>query len=895
MKPLKLIMSAFGPYKEKVTIDFTKIGESGIFLITGDTGSGKTTIFDGISFALFGESSGSHREISTLRSKFANPDTETFVELLFSHKGKEYTIIRTPNYLALKKRGEGYTTKPSDVTLKYDDEVITGINTVNDKVTNILGINSKQFKQISMLAQGEFLKILFANSDERKLIFRKIFDTELFDLITNKLYEKYKSSKEELENLKTEFITNTKNIVLSDNNIEIDKTKLTEDSITNIINILEEELTNNENKLKTIDESLNKKDNQYKKLESNIKKIEENNNRLIEYNNLLEEEKILKEKENDIKEKDMIIKKNIEILRIVKPIEINIEKYNKDIDNLELKLKNINILLETAKIDLKQIEDKELKLKELKITISNYEELKKYEESMTETLNTIEEVILHYNNKEKEVKQYDNEYKEYRLLDSKYKEEDDRYFRNQAGLIASKLEENIPCPVCGSKEHPEIAKLENNVLTKEQLDLQKENLEEKSKVIEQIKQNIASLNSKIEILNKKILCEEQEQVYELKEKTINRYNKLKFTMSEIIKEFNNIYNYIVNRNMDISDFKLIDFINEFNKSTNKLKEEYESNKKIYHEFFNTQQELKEKLYKENELLKEKIKKLDYKSLDDYKNNVLTQDEITNIENEIKTYENSLTTTKTRILEISKLITSKEMIDSSKELERLNELEIELKDIKEEKQNLFSIYSNNIKLKNNLKHTNDKLSKCLKNYTRYEELYKLSSGNLIGKRKISFEQYVQATYFDMVLNEANIRFNNMTNGRFKLLRKETADSLSAKFALDLDVYDEYNGSKRDVKSLSGGESFKASLSLALGLSDVIQNYSGGINIDAIFIDEGFGSLDAESRELAINTLNTLSNGNKLIGIISHVSELKERIDKKIIVSKTKEGSIIEIES
>lgn len=895
MKPLNLTMSAFGPYKEKVNIDFTKLGESGIFLITGDTGAGKTTIFDGISFALFGESSGSHRETSTLRSKFATPETETYVELLFSHKEKEYTIIRTPNYLVPKKRGDGYTTKPSDVTLKYDDKVITGINTVNEKIIEILGINAKQFKQISMLAQGEFLKILFANSDERKLIFRKIFDTEIFDLITNKLYEKYKIAKDELENLKTEFITNTKNIVLSENEIELDKSKLTQETITNIINILEEELNINENKLKEIEEVLNKKDNEHKKLENSIKKVEENNNRLKEYNNLLEEEKKLNDKEEEIKEKNLIIKKNIDILRIVKPIEINIEKFNKDIINIESKLKNTHELIESIKSEIEQIQNKESKLKELKTIISNYENLKKYEESINDTLKIIKEVLLYYQNKEVEAKHYDNEYHEYRLLENIYKEEDDRYFRNQAGLIASKLKENIPCPVCGSKEHPEIAKIENNVLTKEQLDLEKEKLELKSKKIEEIKQNIASINSKIDLLNKKIACEEQEQVLELKEKTISRNNKLQFTMTEIIKEFDNIYNYITNSNIDISNFKLIDFINEFNQSNNKLKEEYESNKKMYNEFFNTQQELKEKLDTENELLKEKIKELDYKSLDEYKNNILTKEEINKLETEIKTYENHLTTTKTKILEISKLITSKEIIDSSKEQEILNELEIEIRNIKEEKQNLFSIYSNNTKLKNNLKHTNEKLSKCLNNYSTYEELYKLSSGNLIRKRKISFEQYVQATYFDMVLTEANSRFNNMTNGRYRLLRKETADSLSAKFALDLDVYDEYNGSKRDVKSLSGGESFKASLSLALGLSDVIQNYSGGINIDAIFIDEGFGSLDAESRELAINTLNTLSNGNKLIGIISHVSELKDRIDKKIIVSKTKDGSIISIET
>ena len=437
--------------------------------------------------------------------------------------------------------------------------------------------------------------------------------------------------------------------------------------------------------------------------------------------------------------------------------------------------------------------------------------------------------------------------------------------------------------------------MENNVLTKEELDIEKEKLDAKLKVIDEIKHKIASINSKIEMLNKKILCDEKDDVYELKENTIDKYNKLKVTMGDVIREFNDIYNYIVDRDIDISEFRLIDFINEFNKSTNKLKEEYESNKKIYYEFYNTKLELKDKLDKEYELLDKKIKELDYKSIDDYKNNILSQEEISNMENEIKIYENSLITNKTRILEISKLITVKEIIDSSKDIERLNELEIELKNIKDEKQNLYSIYTSNSKIRNNLMDTNDRLIKCLNNYIKYEDLYKLSSGNLVGKRKISFEQYVQATYFDMVLNEANKRFNSMTGGRYRLLRKETGDSLSSKFALDLDVYDEYNGSKRDIKSLSGGESFKASLSLALGLSDVIQNYSGGINIDAIFIDEGFGSLDAESRELAINTLNTLSNGNKIIGIISHVSELKERIDKKIIVSKTKDGSVVEIES
>ena len=239
-------------------------------------------------------------------------------------------------------------------------------------------------------------------------------------------------------------------------------------------------------------------------------------------------------------------------------------------------------------------------------------------------------------------------------------------------------------------------------------------------------------------------------------------------------------------------------------------------------------------------------------------------------------------------------TNEEIISLEEEYEQLNVKKIEIQNLKEKKQQIFSIYDNNNKISNKLENTSKNLIENMKKFSIYEELYKLSSGNISGKRRISFEQYVQATYFDMVLYEANKRFQNMTDGRFKLLRKEIADNLSSKFALDLDVYDEYNGSKRDVKSLSGGESFKAALSLALGLSDIIQSYSGGVVIDTLFIDEGFGSLDTESREQAINTLNSLIDSNKLIGIISHVTELKERIDKKIVINKTADGSKIEIE-
>jgi len=895
MKPINLIISAFGPYKDKVNIDFNKLGSSGIFLITGDTGAGKTTIFDGISFAIFGETSGSHRETTTLRSKFANNETETYVELLFSHKNKEYTITRNPSYLVPKKRGEGYTTKPSDVTLKYENNIITGVNTVNEKIIEILSINAKQFKQISMLAQGEFLKILFANSDERKLIFRKIFNTENLDFITNKLQELYKNNKEEVENLKTEFLTNVSNIILKDNIITIDKSSLTNESINEIIRILEQELTINDKDNKEIDILLNKTNLDYKQLENNIKKSEENNNRVKEYNLLLQEETLLKNKESEIKTKKDIIKKNIEILRIINPIEINIDKLNKDIIVLENKIKNINKSIDDNQHKIELIKDKENKIKELKPLLDNYHNLLSEESKLTETNNHILEISSYYLDKLNLQETYNRIYEEYKKLDLEYKEDDDKYFRNQAGIIASKLQENIPCPVCGSTNHPNIAKIENNILTKEELDLKKDIVESKQKDLNLVKENISSINSKIELINKKINCSNEEDVKKLQEEIKNKLEDIKTSISETINNFNKVYTYIADKIIDIDSFVLIDFINDFNKDNNLLKEEYAKNKNLYKEYLNNLKELNHQQELEQNNLNKSITKLGFKNIDDYHQNTLSEDTITSLEEEIKVYENNKTTNITKIKELSKLLTNKEIIDLTEDLSKLDNLNLELQKLKEEKQNIYSIYDNNLKIKTKLEKTETKLNKHLQKYSIYENLYKLSSGNITGKRKISFEQYVQATYFDMVLHEANVRFNNMTDGRYRLLRKETADSLSTKFALDLDVYDEYNGSKRDVKSLSGGESFKASLSLALGLSDVIQNYSGGINIDAIFIDEGFGSLDAESRELAINTLNILSNGNKLIGIISHVSELKERIDKKIIVSKTKEGSIVSLES
>ena len=894
MKPLHLTMSAFGPYKEKIEVDFTKLGDNGIFLITGDTGAGKTTIFDGISFALFGESSGTHRESTTFRSKFAKKETETYVTLIFNHRNKIYKITRNPSYTVPKKRGEGETQKPSDASLEYDGNVITGLKIVNEKIIDIIGINANQFKQISMLAQGEFLKILFANSDERKTIFRKIFNTEVFDLITVKLNEKYKNNKDEIENLKTEFITNANNIIIKDETMYVEKNTLTKELINQIIDKLNEELTENLKINTEIEDSLKANQLNLKEQETKIKLMEENNKRIVEYKHLKELETELKNSEPDIKIKQEIIKKNNKILRVVKPIEINIEKLNKDLHEILKKIETKrNSINELNKIVI-QIEQKEKELKKIKPVIDDYNNISIDIKNNLEILKNINEILNYYKDKKILDEKYQNKYDIYINLDKKYKEEEDKIFRNQAGIIATKLKKDIPCPVCGSVNHPNIATIENNVLTKEELNLLKTEVENCQIEVNNTKQSISSLISKIELLSKKINCQSEQEVIKLQNDLKNVNNKLEIKKNSLINEFDYICKQLNAETKNIDTFVLIDFIEEFNQKNKKVKEDLQTNDNLLKEYLETNLKLDEMLKKENENLINTIEKLGYKNKDEYLNNVLSEKEILRIENELKQYEIDNTANKIKIEQIEKILTSNEIIDLDEEYQKLNNIISEIELINLEKQKSYSTYSNNLKIQKQLEKTSKKLIENMNKFTVYEDLYKLSSGTIPGKRRVSFEQYVQATYFDMILHEANIRLNNMTDGRFKLLRKETSNSLNAKFALDLDVYDEYNGSRRDVKSLSGGESFKASLSLALGLSDVIQNYSGGIVIDTLFIDEGFGSLDQESREQAINTLNLISNNNKLIGIISHVSELKDRIDKKIIVSKTKDGSKITIE-
>lgn len=897
MKPINLKISAFGPYKDEVNIDFTKLGENGIFLITGDTGAGKTSIFDAISFAIFGEVSGSNRPIQTLRSDFADINIDTYVELEFVHKNRKYKILRNPSYEKPKKKGEGFTKKSADASLEYDDVVVSGIKNVDIKIEEILGINAKQFKQISMLAQGEFLKILFAESKERTEIFRKIFDTNIYNSIARKLKEKLKINEDELKELKNSFITNTANILWEkEKYINLDS-KINEIDIDNVLKELEQELEENKEENTNIEEEITKQEREIKVIEENISKQEELNLKIENYKQLLTKQNEYKKQEEEIEKLKNKIAQNQKIREIIKPKadKVNnekeiIKKLEKDLDTIK---RNIQIGNAKEKEHEKKVEIVN-KIGEKYKEYNNYLEIKKELLEKANIIKNIENLEITKNNYLKEYEQLE---KEYKIINNEYLEKESEFFKEQVGIIAEKLEENKPCPVCGSITHPNIAKKSASVLSKEELEKKKENLEIKQNNKLKKQEECIKVNSQINILIQEIGKESDNKLElesaknKLKEEFNINKEKLISIEQTILKE----YKSISNKNLDITKFEYDKFKDSIIDLINLEKNELVKSKTLQEEKMNQLQESNLRLDKYTKEYFNELLKLRFKNEEEYNKILLTNIEIENIQKNIEDFTRNVAINNTKISDLEKEAKGKSTKDLKIQKEKLMAYKNILIEKRKEYVKVKGKLDNNMRIYKLLLENAKELKQKIKDFIIYDELSRTANGTLAGKKRIEFEQYVQATYFDMVILEANKRLAKMTENRYFLIRKEEPEKISDKIGLDLEVKDNYNGKIRDVKSLSGGEAFKAALSLALGLSDVIQSYSGGIVVDTLFIDEGFGSLDTESREQAINTLSLLIDNNKLIGIISHVTELKERIDKKIIVTKTSDGSKIEIES
>lgn len=1029
MKPLQLTISAFGPYSKEVTIDFEKLGDSGLFLVTGDTGAGKTSIFDAICFALFGEVSGSNRTIDSLRSDFTEDDRKTFVNFEFSHKGKSYKIERSPKYLRPKKNKTGTTSTVAEASffeISNPSVVTTGYKEVTEKVEKLLGTTAKQFKQISMLAQGEFLKLLFADNRERSDIFRKLFDTGIYFNISERLREKSNELGRSYEKILNEIqiylsqirwdkeikdldefilVFDDFNTFLDNENKELqqEKIKIQElgskvshisDKITaaefinkslldleiqrkrqkelelekKSMSVLEEELDRNKKaqlEVEPLYRDLEKSKKQLLILTDNLKELGEKQIKLeLEINNLKPRYENREEVTKEIKINEKRIAKleeEVSFFSSQEKLEAKLEEAKKLFEKATKELDDITVSKENLVLAKKEIEESlgvlpiiQNMLNSDKKTLGEFEEqLKELEikKKTLEEISTLEERRL-----ETEI-EFSRLKDDYEKLSRKYLEEEILFFEEQAGILAQKLEEGKPCLVCGSTIHPKKAKLSDKVITKEELDKIKEAKEQEFTLVNNTSSKLRELVTQID-LKKEVFCSKdmfdckkistdildsekdlldkkeivtnnildlerklstkktlEEKLKSLEEEEVtllSSFTDKKSSYERLQKEFHQLegeYQHSKKLLPNESKENLVEEMTSLKEKTSKLEKEHQEFLEYYTKVqtdLSTNKALLEKtsleIKKEEQHEEEfqikyvaKYQELGFDTESEYRKSLLLESVRQEKESILEKYKQETLQVKAMLEKLICDTKDKEIIPVDDLLKEKEALQLEQSILEKNYTDRLQTYTHNQDLLSKIKVTRKKSEKLEEEYLLYRDLSNTANGMIPRKQKILFEQFVQAAYFDDILVEANKRLLKMTDCRYQLIRKETSDKISERLGLELEVLDNYTGKKRNIKSLSGGESFKASLSLALGLSDVVQSYSGGIVIETMFIDEGFGSLDSESLDQALNTLLELSYGNRLIGIISHVSELKERIDRKIVIKKTSSGSSVFLET
>jgi DNA repair protein SbcC/Rad50 len=1038
VKIRKLIITGFGPYAEKQELDFeANLDGKNMFVITGNTGAGKTTIFDAINFALYGEASGSERDGKNLRSDFADKSTPTEVELGFSLRNKDYYIKRSPQYFRAKQRGDGFTESKPSAEIKVGDKTVSGPKEVTRLVEEILGITCEQFKQLVMIPQGEFKKLLNSDSDKKEEIFRKIFGTKIFSDIQQNIKIEANNLKKSIEQIQRDRENRIKafsckeddedlrrNINAKDLNIElilskfkdtIDKDEVEENLIKEKLKDINIEI-NNISKEIVLANDINKKIGNLENYKYDLDKLN-----LLKHEYEAKSIKLESGKkavtalgfEEKYKEKKISLLKVEESLR--KSVE-NLSRYKKDFDDAERKFK-----IENEKEDLKNDLRKKLdEIEKLKEKASNYQinkekfdELKRQSQYIIERIkqidlernknndlikllleeleninklkeekNTLDIEEINYISKQEKLNKllsalekcklesqrhvkgtafYESADKEFNEKKNNYEQLEEDFRRNQAGILAKDLMEGESCPVCGSTHHPKLAVIEvdsiNESAVKEAKIIADKFYEKRESYYRELTKIQAEINSLKEETIRPIFIEifseedfkddiersienvntELKNNYSYLDKIINRkkeIEKVESLGSTKLKQKQEIEKYteelrveLENKNKELlakegelksQEANLQNIVNEFkgtirsvkdleeeqckvNNNLEKLKEDYVKAEKDFNNIKtiydkengnksslevmteNVKVELDEAL----KFFKEKVLQLGFKDYNDYSSSRMTEIEIDVLEKDINKFNMTLSNAEkvySLSLEECKNLKKIDIRSIEEVLEIKNGEKISLEKAEKE---IYLRISQNKKIIGECINYNKLIEEDEDKYKTVGKLSKIINGD--NPRKISFERYVLAAYFEDIIEAANIRFSQMTCNRFELLRKEELGDKRKGQGLDLEVFDNYTGKSRDVKTLSGGECFKASLSMALGLADVVQSYSGGIQLDTMFIDEGFGTLDPESLDSAIECLVDLQDDGRIVGVISHVQELKDRIETKLEVSSTNKGS------
>ncbi|MCR5368437.1 SMC family ATPase [Eubacterium sp.] len=1070
MKPIKLKICAIGPYAGEVPwIDFEQFENKGLFLISGDTGAGKTTIFDAICFALYGKNSAVDRDEKKMRSEYAKPDVESYVDFYFSHQGKNYHIKRSPGYDRPKLRGEGFITEPPKATLYPEGETpIEGKSKVDNAVEELLKVNYEQFKQIAMIAQGEFRKMLVASSTERTDILRNIFMTDKYKKIGEVLKGKLDASSRLKNDAEKSIIQHFCDITADENDecagelFEMQELYRTSVSIRNVDDLLEiiDRITASDNvSYGRVEEILEKKNAEYNKDKAALAMARSNNEIIERLKNLekkqdeynqqkpsVDEENELLERRkkatrevysfyadwvktiNDISKTKDDISKNIilekeagealesakaayeeaaksksrldELKKIINKIQDEEDKYKRR-DDLRISIaegeKNKTNILQREN----EITDREVRLKEriselkeiidsLKDIHTEREKIKNAGEKLGSLYNRIEKILTDDSRDRKAMQdsfeKCQDAFVKASIQYDKAKDAREKAERQieccRAGILAKDLAEGMECPVCGSTHHPKLAvltdesisdeefkrlkeaeeiaraKKDDSLMKAEEAKIRKESLEvkmredilgcladntsigvsyslhEQSNSLHEQSESLDELLTKLGVAENlvKSKIDENERLMKEAEASARKYEdataefekcsgeeskKLDEDKAKLQDEKKKVEENLTRDKASLDSLKDLSYesLEVANKSKKKAEEEIErinasieqSEKKVHEADKNktaiettlrnlqvslADLEIMEKKQKSN--LDEKLSAYHFKDAEEMKGYVLSEDELNSIEKRINNFYNELSNNEVQLKQARIDAEGKEIVDIEELQTKCDEQEKVLGDYTRKKNDIRHRIDENTKKKASIISKRSEYEKASKDYNICKTLYELVKGNT-GNGKISLETYVQAAGFDGIIAAANRRLRPMSDGQFVLYRQQDSVGKQKSNYLDLEVLDNYTGHRRPVGNLSGGESFKASLSLALGLSDTVSTNLGGIQMDALFVDEGFGTLDRKSIESAMETLISLSGANKLVGVISHREELIENIQQQIRVKKTKDGSSIEIDT
>lgn len=913
MRPVKLTMSAFGPYAGTVTLELDRLGRNGIYLITGNTGAGKTSIFDAITYALFGEASGDIRKSAQFRSQYAAPETPTEVSLEFDYDGKLYRVRRNPEYTRPKSRGEGVTVEKANAELYCPDgRIITKLKEVNKAIASVLGIDREQFRQIAMIAQGDFLKLLNASTAERIEIFQRIFHTSGFARIGKALSEEASSLEADYRSLKLSIGQYISGIACPEESsfyIEAEKAKngqLMTDEVCTLLEGLCAEDKKSEDELSALITETDREQNdiavrldraeRQSKTEASLKQCVEQ----LERENaasesvrerLLKEESRLKEAEDlgeSISSLKAILPDYKESERLKKQLKLWDEELAVCCAETERKktiLSRLNEELESIRTELKTLEDcgsQQARLEaEQKLFRKKTEALillKKEISSLSHMKNEMKQAQQEFVDASKEASAKRNEYDSGHLL----------YLQDQAGILAQSLIAGQPCPVCGSREHPLPASVSGHAPSKAELD--------------RLKAQCESLNSRESEKSSRAaallaaLNEKKASVMSFARSTFETDGYA--SVSELIKA-QEAENSSVSAELSRRESELDKRILRYRQLSDLLPER----EREYEKYRNEAEALERRIVAASadrlnaeSRLKELEERLKYSGVTEAEGKIALWEkqrrEITEAyrmaQDESASSQQRVSQLRARIDQIKESLTDKEDIDLNAVRERKEQLDRKKEELNRALRTTSTRLSANSSVLEAVRKRLSAISRTEQRRTWVKALSDTANGTLAGREKIMLEAYVQMTYFDRIINRANLRFMVMSGGQFELKRRSTPGSLRSQSGLELDVIDHYSGTVREVSTLSGGESFKASLSLALGLSDEIQSSAGGIRLDTMFVDEGFGSLDSDSLRQAVLALSDLSGGTRLVGIISHVPELKERIDRQIVVTKQPSG-------